>query len=69
MIIPEWLFELPNIEPERIPNRRDQDYFYLYETDQLKQTLWYQQLFNLICRFLYWTTGPKFVVPTLGIVQ
>ena len=64
MIIPEWLF----IEPERIPNRRDQDYFDLYEIAQLKQTLWYQQLFNFIPRCLYFMTGPKFVVPILGNV-
>ena len=64
MIIPEWLF----IEPERIPNRRDQDYFDLYEIAQLKQTLWYQQLFNFISRCLYFMTGPKFVVPILGNV-
>ena len=53
---------------ERIPNRRDQDYFYSYKNDEFKQILWYRQLFNFISRCLYFMTGPKFVVPILGIV-
>ena len=54
---------------ERIPNRRDQDYFYLYENPQFQQIAWYQELFNFIFRCLYSMTGPKFVVPILGNVQ
>ena len=69
MIIPEWLFELQIIEPERIPNRRDEEYFYSYKNAEFAETPWYQQLFNFISRCLYFMTGPKFVVPILGIVQ
>ena len=53
---------------ERIPNRREQDYFYPYKNAEFQQIPWYQQLFNFISRSLYFMTGPKFVVPILGIV-
>ena len=55
--------------PARFPNREDRDYFYLYENPQFQQIVWYQQLFNFISRCLYLVTGPKFVVPILGIVR
>ena len=54
---------------KRIPNRRDQDYFNLYDNPQFQQIVWYQQVFNFISRCLYFMTGPKFVVPILGNVQ
>ena len=54
---------------ERIPNRREQDYFYSYKNAEFAKIPWYQQLFNFISRCLYFMTGPKFVVPILGIVQ
>ena len=54
---------------ERIPNRREQDYFYPYNNAEFAETPWYQQLFNFISQCLYFMTGPKFVVPILGIVQ
>ena len=54
---------------ERIPNRRDQDYFYEYKNVELEQISWYQQLLNFISRCLYFMTGPKFIVPILGIVK
>ena len=54
---------------ERIPNRRDEDYFYVYKNTELKQISWCQQLLNFISRCLYIMTGPKFIVPILGIVQ
>ena len=54
---------------ERIINRRGQNYFYPYKNADFKQISWYQQLFNFVSRFLYFITGPKFVVPILGIVQ
>ena len=55
--------------PERIPNRRDEDYFYLYEHAEFKPISWYRRLFSFISRCLYFITGPKFVVPILGMVQ
>ena len=36
---------------KRIPNRRDQDYFNLYDNPQFQQIAWYQQVFNFISRF------------------
>lgn len=70
LIIPEWLFKTTVIiEAEEIPNPRDPDYFYLYQNPTFKESRWYSQLFNHIHRCLYFMTGPKFVVPILGIVQ
>ena len=54
---------------ERIPNRRDEDYFHLYANAEFKQISWYRRLFTFISRCLYFITGPKFVVPILGMVQ
>ena len=54
---------------ERIPNRREQDYFYSYKNAEFAKIPWYQQLFNFLSQRLYFMTGPKFVVPILGIVQ
>ena len=64
-------FLLPNAFKtlERIPNRRDEDYFHLYANAEFKQISWYRRLLNLISRCLYFITGPKFVVPILGMVQ
>ena len=53
---------------ERIPNRRDEEYFYSYKNADFTPIPWYKQLFNFISRCLYFMTGPKFVVPILGIV-
>ena len=53
----------------RIPNPRDQDYFYSYENAEFTKIAWYQQLFNFISRCLYFITGPKVVVPILGLVR
>ena len=53
---------------ERIPNRKDSDYFDSYENLYWRPTPWYNQIFNWIYRFLYFITGPKFVVPILGFV-
>ena len=52
----------------RIPNRKDSDYFDSYENLYWRPTPWYNQIFNWIYRFLYFITGPKFVVPILGFV-
>ena len=54
---------------ERIPNRRDQDYFYSYKNAEFTKIPWYKKLFHFIFRCLYFMTGPKFVVPILGIVR
>ena len=54
---------------ERIPNRKDSDYFDSYENLYWRPTPWYKRIFNFIYRFLYFITGPKFVVPILGFVQ
>ena len=53
----------------RIPNRRDRDYFYSYKNDEFQQITRCQRLFNFISRCFYFITGPKFVVPMLGIAQ
>ena len=50
---------------ERIPHRKDSDYFYSYENLYWRPT----PRFYFVYRFLYFITGPKFVVPILGIVQ
>ena len=54
---------------KRIPNRKDSDYFDSYENLYWRPTPWYKRIFNFIYRFLYFITGPKFVVPILGFVQ
>ena len=41
----------------------------MYKNTELKQISWCQQLLNFISRCLYFMTGPKFIVPILGIVQ
>ena len=53
---------------KRIPNRKDSDYFDSYENLYWRPTPWYKRIFNFIYRFLYFITGPKFVVPILGFV-
>ena len=53
---------------ERIPNRKDSDYFVCYENPDWKPTSWYNRIFNFIYRVFYFITGPKFVVPILGNV-
>ena len=53
---------------QRIPNPKDPDYFYPYENPEWKPASLDNQIFNFIYRCLYFMTGPKFVVPTLGIV-
>ena len=53
---------------ERIPNRKDSDYFDLYENFIWKATPWYKRFFNFIYRFIYFIIGPKFIVPILGCV-
>ena len=74
LIRTKWKFFTPKYPHpiktlDRIPNRREQDYFYSYKNSDFIETPWYQQLFNFISRCLYFMTGPKFVVPILGIVQ
>ena len=54
---------------ERIPNRKDSDYFDLYENLDWRPTPWYKRILNFIYRFFYFITGPKFIVPILGFVQ
>ena len=54
---------------ERIPNRQDQDYFDVYKNAEFKQISCYQRLLNFISRCLYFLTGPKFLLPILGMVQ
>ena len=54
---------------ERIQNRKDSDYFDSYENLYWRPTPWYKRIFNFIYRFLYFITGPQFVVPILGFVQ
>ena len=53
---------------ERIPNRKDSDYFDSYENLNWRPAPWYNRIFNFIYRFLYFITGPRFVVPILGNV-
>ena len=53
---------------ERIPNHKDSDYFDLYENLDWKPTPWYKRILNFIYRFLYFITGPKFIVPISGMV-
>ena len=43
-----------------------EDYYDSYENPDWKPTPWYKKLFNLIYRWLYFMTGPKFVVPLIG---
>ena len=50
---------------KRIPNPNDSDYFDPYENSNWKSTPWYNRIIH---RFLYFITGPKFVVPILGFV-
>ena len=42
---------------------------YFYKNAEFQRIPWYQQLFNFISQCLYFMTGPKFVVPILGIVK
>ena len=53
---------------ERIPNGKDSDYFDSYVNIYWRPTPWYNRFFNFIYRFLYFITGPKFIVPILGNV-
>ena len=82
MLLPEFIFFVTFRKPcwrrtqpggqnfdKRIQNRRDPDYFNLYENDDWRPSPWYQKLFHFIYRILYFMTGPKFVVSVLGIVQ
>ena len=72
---PVILYKIYNIpyliwtQVKRIPNRREEDYFDLYENEQFQPIPWYQKIFNFISQCLYFMTGPKFVVPLLGTVQ
>ena len=68
-MVPIISWNIPLKTLERIPNQRDEEYFYTYKNAEFIETPWYQQLFNFISRCLYFITGPKFVVPILGIVQ
>ena len=52
----------------RFPNRKDSDYFSAYENLNWSPTPWYNRISHSIYQILYFTTGPKFVVPILGIV-
>ena len=53
---------------ERIPNPKDSDYFDLYENLNWRPEPWYNRFFNFLRRFIYFITGPKFVLPILGFV-
>ena len=53
---------------KRIPNRKGSDYFDSYENLNWRPTPWYKRILNFIYRFLYFITGPKFVIPILGNV-
>ena len=48
---------------ERIPNRRDSDYFDSYQNPDWEPTPFYQKL---MYRCLYFLSGPKFLVPFIG---
>ena len=56
------------LKTERIPNRRDSDYFYAYENPEWKPLSWYEQMSRFVYRCLYFMAGPKFVCSILGIV-
>ena len=54
---------------ERIPNvSQNSDYFDLYEILYVRQRPWYNRFFNFIYQFLYFITGPKFIISILGFV-
>ena len=53
---------------ERIPDRRDHDYFYCYKNLDWRPIPSYKRFLNFVAKCLYFMTGPKFVVPILGIV-
>ena len=54
---------------ERIPNRQDSDNNNSYINLYWSPTPWHNLFFNFIYRFLYFITGPKFVLPILGDVH
>ena len=68
-MVPIISWNIPLKTLERIPNQRDEEYFYSYKNAEFTSIPWYQRLFNFIFRCLYFMTGPKFVIPILGIVQ
>ena len=54
---------------ERIPNRKDSDYYDSYENLSWEPTPWYKKILNFMNQFLYFISGPKFVVLISGLVQ
>ena len=51
---------------KRIQNRRDSDYFDLYENPHWEPTPFHQKLFTGLYRCLYFSSGPKFLLPFIG---
>ena len=50
----------------RIPNRRDRDYFDEYVNHSLDETPFYRKLLTGFHRWLYFLSGPNFLVPFIG---
>ena len=51
---------------KRVPNRRDSDYFDSYENPHWKQTPFFLKVSTRSYQFLYFLSGPKFLVPFIG---
>lgn len=45
----------------------DSDDYDIYENPKWKPKTWYQRLLNQLFKILYCLTGPKFIVPIIGI--